>query len=235
MSNSEPLLTAARSRGAWCLFLGVFLATLAVDLGLKVWSFANVGDRPVLLLSSSEDAKALTPEVLHTHFPVFAADPHHPAHNAGILALQPAVTVVPGLLDLRLTTNTGAVFGLGSGNRSFFIVVSVLALGVIAYLLTRTPATAWWQVVAYALIAAGAIGNLYDRARFGAVRDMLHLLPGVDLPFGLAWPGTGSSEVWPWIFNPADVALLSGVGLTLLLTLAVEWSQGRASAGKATA
>ena len=49
------------------------------------------------------------------------------------------------------------------------------------------------------------------------------MLPGVDLPLGLRWPGAGgrpgSPEVWPWIFNPADVALLAGVGLIFLITL----------------
>ncbi|MCH8259484.1 MAG: signal peptidase II, partial [Planctomycetes bacterium] len=67
-----------------------------------------------------------------------------------------------------------------------------------------------------ALILAGAIGNLYDRVMFGMVRDMLWLFPGVKLPFGLTWPGGGSDELYPWVFNIADASLLVGLGILML-------------------
>jgi signal peptidase II len=69
-----------------------------------------------------------------------------------------------------------------------------------------------------ALILAGALGNLYDRIMYGAVRDMLYLFPGVKLPFGITWPG-GNPELYPWIFNIADAALCVGVVLIILTML----------------
>ncbi|MEL7087118.1 MAG: signal peptidase II [Planctomycetota bacterium] len=114
---------------------------------------------------------------------------------------------------------------MGQGNRVFFIVVSLIATGVIGVMFWRSPAKAWGMQLALGLILAGALGNLYDRVVYRAVRDMLHLFPGVQLPFGLTWPGGsggGISEVWPWIFNPADVALLAGVGLVLIATWRAE-------------
>jgi lipoprotein signal peptidase len=66
------------------------------------------------------------------------------------------------------------------------------------------------------MILAGALGNLHDRIHFNAVRDLLWLFPGLTLPFGLHWPG-GQSGLYPWIFNIADVALLVGVALLLII------------------
>jgi len=191
---------AGRSGRAIACFLLIVAATLAADLGLKSWSFANVAGRPVVL----------TEQVTQDHFEFWSQYPHD------------AVVVAPKLLNLRLTTNTGAVFGLGKGNRGVFIAVSALATAVIGLLFWRSPARAWGLHLALGLILAGAIGNLYDRVRFQAVRDMLHMLPGVNLPFGLSWPGGSAghpiTEVWPWIFNPADMALMAGVGLMLIVT-----------------
>ena len=70
--------------------------------------------------------------------------------------------------------------------------------------------------IALALILSGALGNLYDRVMFGLVRDMLWLFPGVNLPFGLHWP-QGSDQLYPWVFNIADMALLFGLGIILIL------------------
>lgn len=190
---------AGRSAVAVTRFLLVVIVILAADLGLKAWSFANVAGRQVVL----------TQEVTQDHRAFWSKYPHD------------ATVAIPGVLELRLTTNTGAVFGLGKGNRVMFILVSVVATAVISILFCRSPARAWGTHLALGMILAGALGNLYDRVVYRAVRDMLHLLPGVDLPFGLTWPGGaggGVSEVWPWIFNPADVALMVGVGLILITT-----------------
>ena len=83
--------------------------------------------------------------------------------------------------------------------------------------------------IGIALILAGAIGNLWDRLMFGRVRDFLHMLPGWKLPFGLAWPG-GNAEMWPWIFNVADVMLLAGMAVVLV---AMRGADRRASSSKA--
>jgi len=62
-----------------------------------------------------------------------------------------------------------------------------------------------WYTAAKALILGGAVGNLYDRVSKGAVRDF------VDVYFG------GVSG-WHWpTFNVADMALVCGIGMLLLM------------------
>ncbi len=190
-----PARPARRSAAAIALFLGVTLALLVADLVLKQWAFNHVADRPVVL----------TDLVTQDHRGFWMQYPHEPT------------VVWPGVLHLQLTTNTGAVFGLGKGNRAMFIVVSVLATAIITFIFLRSPASARGLHLALALILAGALGNLYDRVVYRAVRDMLHMFPHVELPWGLHWPG-GVPQVWPWIFNLADVALLVGVALVLIVT-----------------
>ncbi len=135
----------------------------------------------------------------------------------------PPSIVIPKVLALKLTENQGAVFGMWQGQRAVFIVASVTALGVIGWLFGTSRASERWFHIALALILGGAMGNLYDRMVFGAVRDMLLLFPGVRLPWGLNWPD-GSPEVYPWIFNPADVFLLAGIGLMVVRSLVHERS-----------
>jgi signal peptidase II len=127
--------------------------------------------------------------------------------------------VIPGLLNFQLTLNTGAVFGTGQGGRPIFIAVSIVAVFVILFLLYRSPANARLYQIGLALILGGALGNLYDRVLYSAVRDMLHMLP--------------STGLWPWIFNPADVALVLGVALVLLVSWLSEMKLAKQKKSKA--
>ena len=136
--------------------------------------------------------------------PVVLEHEHIPAH--------PPVVVIPRLLNLHLVKNEGAVFGIGANQRMFFIAFTIAALvSAVAVFGRWTKANATIAHIAIGLIVAGGLGNLYDRLYFGSVRDFLHMLPGWSLPFGLNWPG-GNSEVFPWVFNVADVMLLFGMG-----------------------
>ena len=72
--------------------------------------------------------------------------------------------------------------------------------------------------IAVGLILAGGLGNLFDRIVIGVVRDFLHMLPGWPLPFKWKYPATlgGGTEIFPWVFNVADVMLLTGMALLML-------------------
>jgi len=106
---------------------------------------------------------------------------------------------VLGPLGLTLAHNRGVAFGLAGGAGAPLILLTVVALGVVAYLFARNPARrGMW--VATGLLAGGALGNLTDRVRADAVTDY------VDLP---PWPP----------FNLADVAITAGVALFVLLHL----------------
>jgi signal peptidase II len=100
--------------------------------------------------------------------------------------------LIPGLIDLYYTTNTGAAFSLFTGSTRLLGVVSLLV----------SLAVAWWiltsgrrglplsRALALGLLLGGAIGNGIDRWRLGAVIDFLALVP-VNFP----------------VFNIADVAI----------------------------
>jgi len=188
---------------AWALFAAVITLVLALDLGLKAWSFEHVADTPIRV----RQAESGGPEVM---IPGLEEGQWVSAYELGLTPERRTVpqheptVVIPGLLNLQLTLNTGAVFGTGQGGRPIFITVSVVAVGVILLLMYRSAVQARLYHVALALILGGAMGNLYDRIQFAAVRDMLHMLP--------------QTKLWPWIFNPADVALVFGVGLVLLVS-----------------
>lgn len=106
---------------------------------------------------------------------------------------------VLGPLGLTLSHNRGVAFGLAGGAGAPLILITLVALGVVVYLFARNPARpGMW--VATGLLTGGAIGNLVDRVRAGAVTDF------VDLP---SWPP----------FNLADMAITAGVLLLVFLYL----------------
>jgi signal peptidase II len=118
--------------------------------------------------------------------------------------LPPGVSiVVTGWLNLTLVMNPGLAFGLLGGVppawRWMVAALSVVALLVLARVALRVlPAGGWPGQVAVAFIFGGAVGNLIDRARFGAVVDF------VDVHWrGYHWPA----------FNVADSAISTGVVL----------------------
>lgn len=199
-----PHSPAWRSPGAWALLLLIALAGLGADLSSKAWAFRSVADEPVEL-----------------SYDQIAGNPGYR------LPWHPGVRVLPGdLLDFRLVLNHGAVFGLGQQKRPVFIAFTVVAvLAAVGVFGWWTTAQARWSHVGIALVLAGGLGNLYDRLAYGAVRDFLHMTPRWHLPLGMHWPG-GSDELFPWVFNVADVLLLAGMALLLFTT-------GRPAAGTA--
>ncbi len=191
----KPTVRAFGSPTAWATLLGVLALGLCLDLGAKRWSFEVVAGTPVVL-----DRQAILANPLWNPIP-----PHPGVHALGA-----------NLLDFRLVINRGAVFGVASNQRFFFIAFTVAAVGAGLLVFARwTSGRSHLAHVAIGLILAGGIGNLYDRIRFAVVRDFLHLLPEYKLPFGWNWPG-GSTEVFPWVFNTADVMLLLGMGSLML-------------------
>lgn len=116
--------------------------------------------------------------------------------------------LIPGWLHFKLTANYGAVFGIGQGQRLVFLAFSVGAILFLVYLFRASGRQRFYQVV-LGMLLAGVVGNMYDRTKFGYVRDMIYALPG------RTWPGS-DREIFPWIFNVADSLLCVGVGLMLI-------------------
>jgi signal peptidase II len=142
---------------------------------------------------------------------------------------QPGITIIPWLLRLEYTENHGAVFGLGQGQRALFLIVSALALSFLLYLFATSGKMRFYQII-LGMLLAGVLGNMYDRLRFGYVRDMIHGLPGVTWPQWVVnlLPGSwrpmsgGRMEVFPWIFNIADSLLCVGVAAMIAYSVISE-------------
>lgn len=116
--------------------------------------------------------------------------------------MPPRVIEVTSFFNLVMTWNRGVSFGLFNNDSPYNpLILSAVAL-VICGLLIIWLARAYRPVLAYGLgaIIGGAIGNLIDRVRFGAVADFLdfHL-------WGYHWPA----------FNVADAAIT--IGVTVLI------------------
>ena len=118
-------------------------------------------------------------------------------------SLTPGVRqpVVDGYWDWELAKNPGAAFSSfigGTGAQIALSVIAALALIGIGISATRTRPDEKLKLAALALLAGGALGNLIDRLRDGAVTDFVR------------W--RVHEHMWP-IFNVADAALLIGVVL----------------------
>jgi lipoprotein signal peptidase len=185
--NEEARGGALASPRAWAILIGVAVLGVAVDLASKAIAFATIAGAPVRVsredvLFASEQGRSLSSLI----------PPHEP------------VVIGPKLLNLTLVLNPGAVFGIGAGKRWFFVAFTVGALALAIWMFGAwTRARDRWAHVAIALLLAGGLGNLYDRLVYACVRDFLHPLPGVDLPFGWRVPITGGREVWPYVSNVA--------------------------------
>ncbi|MFL6039643.1 MAG: signal peptidase II [Gaiellaceae bacterium] len=94
-------------------------------------------------------------------------------------------------LDMTYVRNEGVAFGALSGGGTLLVTAIALALlGLVVYFVTNSDVPFLWLPVG--LILGGALGNLADRAREGAVVDFID---------PIAWPA----------FNLADAAIVIGV------------------------
>lgn len=128
---------------------------------------------------------------------LFAADQVTKALVASRLALGERVSVVGDLVELWHVRNRGAAFSLLQGETLLFVVVTVFALGMIAYFHRSLRGRGLWLHGLLGLQLGGALGNLSDRLRQGYVTDFISVGIG-----DLRWP----------TFNFADAAIVVGIG-----------------------
>jgi len=121
-----------------------------------------------------------------------------------VVMAPPRILEVTGFLNLVLVWNPGISFGLlgeGSAVQAWLLAAfgTIVAGGLLGWVLLGAPGRL--AAAGAGLIAGGALGNVIDRLRFGAVMDF------VDVhAYGWHWPA----------FNVADAAITAGVvGLVL--------------------
>jgi signal peptidase II len=120
-----------------------------------------------------------------------------------VLDLPDRPIVVTPFLNLVMVWNRGVSFGmLNSAGALAPWLLSGLALAVVIELLVWLRRTEHWlNAIGIGLVIGGALGNVVDRLRYGAVVDFLDFHAA-----GYHWPA----------FNVADAAICIGAGVIVL-------------------
>ena len=124
------------------------------------------------------------------------------------LAFQQPVPVIPGFWNWMLAHNTGAAFsflaGAGGWQHWLFTLIAIVVSAVLIVWLARVPRGDWRTALPFAMIVAGALGNVIDRLRLGYVIDFIQWY----------W----RDFYWP-VFNVADSSLVVGASLMVLFSM----------------
>jgi signal peptidase II len=116
------------------------------------------------------------------------------------------IVIIPGVFELRFTTNPGGAFGLFGGAAWLFVLASVVV--IVAVVASSWNLPSGLAAISLGLVLGGALGNLTDRVLrgpgfSGEVVDFLDF------------------QIWP-VFNLADSAIVVGAALLLLSTFRKE-------------
>ncbi len=120
---------------------------------------------------------------------------------------------VLGLFDFTLVHNTGGAWGVFGGSTvplGVFSLVVCAGLAVFLFAYLRDQAT-WLETISIALIAAGGLGNAWDRFAYGYVVDFFNCT-FVDFP----------------VFNVADIGVTCGIALLVIALITRPGDSGAA-------
>lgn len=119
------------------------------------------------------------------------------------LAPYTSQPILGSLMSFTHVHNTGAAFSILQGKRVFFIITTLILMGIILYVYYKLLPITSVLTITTGLILGGALGNFYDRIVYGYVIDFIdfHFFP---------------------VFNIADSAVVIG-------TLLLAWQLWRSS------
>ena len=125
------------------------------------------------------------------------------------LVLGQSIPVISDFFQITYTTNSGAAFSILANapvvfRTVFFLSISIVTILCIIFFSKRIAGFGTKFKISFGLILGGAIGNLIDRIRFGAIVDFLDV-------------GLGKYR-WP-IFNVADSSICIGAFLLFVFIL----------------
>ncbi len=107
-----------------------------------------------------------------------------------------SLPLLENIFHLTYVLNPGAAFGMFPHSRGFFLAVGCAALIAVWWLRREILAEPFPVRAGTGLFLGGTLGNLWDRAQTGLVIDFFDF------------------RIWP-VFNVADIAICTGVGLIL--------------------
>lgn len=212
LPGTDPQDRAWRHAGAWLRFASIAVGGVALDLWSKHWAF-------------------------------------HTLRQNGRRVL------IPHVLEFQTMLNPGALFGIGGGQTTLFLVASAVALVLVGWMFVQSSPRRQLLHVALGAVLAGALGNMYDRA---FVKLLERPVPTARGPIFLQVAESGERgytlqeypphadglrmvrreiprevgfvrdfikiptrffggpELWPWVFNVADMLLVGGVSILAL-------------------
>ena len=112
------------------------------------------------------------------------------------------IPVLDPWLNFSMAWNQGVNFGLFDfGDAGRWLLIG-LAVAIVAALAVWVRRGGWVQAIGAGAIIGGALGNVWDRLRWGAVADFINMsCCGIRNPFA---------------FNLADAAIFGGAALLVL-------------------
>jgi signal peptidase II len=118
-----------------------------------------------------------------------------------------SITMVPHVLSLTHSTNTGGAFGLMRGSGQIVFLAALVVVGLtMAWFFVFRGRKSFWTFLGLGLLIGGALGNLIDRVARHKVVDFLDL----------GW--------WP-VFNVADIAIVAGVIIVVVVSARELWQE----------
>lgn len=137
---------------------------------------------------------------------VFVADQITKELVKATMQLGEVIPLIPPVLDLHYITNRGVAFGLFSALGDIFVPVALIITAVIFWYYRSLRQRRLWLRTALGLQIGGALGNLVDRLRYGAVIDFVEFhIDAINFHFA--------------VFNVADSAIVIGVGILIAVLL----------------
>lgn len=117
---------------------------------------------------------------------------------------EPPIQVIGTWLQWSFATNSGAAFSLGSGNTWLFTAFAAVIISAVLWYTPRVG-NRWWAL-ALGLVLGGGTGNFIDRLLREPSFGQGHVIDFIRVP---NWP----------VFNIADMAVVSGAALAVLLSM----------------
>jgi signal peptidase II len=111
--------------------------------------------------------------------------------------------IIKDVLEFYFVKNQGAAWGILSGKKIVFIIITVVVMIMISYMYIKTPKTRKYafMVITEITLFSGALGNFIDRIELSYVRDFIYFKL-IDFP----------------VFNIADIyVVLSAIALCILV------------------
>lgn len=108
-----------------------------------------------------------------------------------------SINVVGNFFKITYIQNKGAAFGMLQEQQNLFLIVGFITIVFLVNLFLKTEDKI--TKIAISMVIGGAIGNIVDRILYGYVVDMFDF-----------------NGVWSYIFNFADICVVSGVALLTL-------------------